>query len=399
MKIKILATLIIHISLCLVFLPAQITISMEEAMQIARENNLGLDVFRQSVEQQNALLDAQVPANKTSIFYGYDKNNIAENGSPLHVLGVGQVFKWPSIYNHYKQAQQSKIIIQEQVLTLEELKLSREVEKVFENHAYVVHKRSFLQRLDSIYSDYLNKANRNLELGGGTLMESLTARQKIESLSLDLKGLDQRIIEIQSQLKLLLQTETNYIPGFADYGVYQKKIPEPDSSLVLKIGEKEISSHELFSEARYSDRLPDFHVDLFSGMNSFDDLVLYPGFQVGVSVALSQGYYKARKRADQIQTDILKTKLNEIRLSLNYKKNMLEQKLQNQTDGIELYKSLESTAEQLISTAKKALDGGEINYFQYLSTLDEALQVKMKKIELIHQYNLDIIEYNYLLND
>jgi cobalt-zinc-cadmium resistance protein CzcA len=399
MKIKIFLTSIIYLIFCLAIVTAQTKISKDEAIQMANDNNLGLDVFRQSINQQSALVNAQVPTNKTHFYYEYDHNNIAENGNPIHVLGVGQSFKWPSIYNNYELAQQSRVLVQKQVLSLEQLKLSMKIEKVYEDYAYYVQKEAYLNELDSIYNDYLEKANRNLELGGGTLMESLTARQKIEALNLDVNGIEHNIIDVNSQLNTLLQSDQNYEPLTDDYRLLQKSNTILDSSLFLIIGENEITSHGLYSAARFSDRLPDINISLFSGMNSFNDVVLYPGIQVGASIALSQGYFKARKQADQIQTDMYKTKLEDIRLSLNYKKKMLEQKLENLEASIGLYINLEATADQLISTAKKALAGGEINYFQYLSTLDEALHTKMKKIELIHQYNQNIIEYNYLLNE
>lgn len=398
MKIKLLITMI-----CLNFgiqsISGQTSISLNEAIFLAQENNLGLDVFRQSIEQQSVLIDAQVPVNKSNFYYEYDKNNIALNGHPIHVLGLGQTFKWPTIYNQHKLAQRSKVIIHEQILALEQLKLARNIEMVYEDYAYFLQKRSYHLELDSIYNDYLNKANRNLELGAGTLMESLTARQKIESLSLDQKGIEQNLSDASSQLRKLLQSDQNYVPLINEYDLMQKAIADPDSSLMLKIGKNEITSHLLQSEANYSDRLPDINVNLFSGINSFNDLVIYPGIQVGVSVALSQGFYKARKNADQIQSNMYKTNLEDIRMSINYKKEKLDQRLNNLIASIELYKNLEATADQLISTANRALVGGEINYFQYLTTLDEALHTKMKKIELIHQYNQNIIEYNYLLND
>jgi cobalt-zinc-cadmium resistance protein CzcA len=379
-------------------LTGQNVLTLDEAIKIATANNLDVELFRKSVEQETAMIDGQIPIDKTEVFYQYDKNNIAENGRAIHVFGIGQNFKMPGYFKAYEQAQRAQVAVQENILEFQLFSLERSLIQLYEDYTYASNKAQYYLRLDSIYRDYLVQAERNLELGGGTIMEILTARQKQEALQLELKQINNDLTSLEGGLSMMLQVDEAYVPEISEYNQKKRKDIKINEHPIVKIRENQVEKARVLTNAHYNDRLPEINLSLFGGFNSFQDVVIYPGIEVGLSVSLSNKYYNARKKADQIQIQQFETNLQAINQKLEYNRLNLERRLVNLESSLESYNRLEETSDQLISSAKRALDGGEIDYFQYLTTLDEGLQTKIQLIEIIHDYNNTIIQYNYLLN-
>jgi cobalt-zinc-cadmium resistance protein CzcA len=380
-------------------LKGQNLLSLEEAISIASSNNLDIELYRKSIEQESALIYGQIPIEKTDVYYQYDKNNIAENGRALHVLGIGQNFKMPGFYKEYENAQKAQVAVQENVLEFQLFSLERNLFQLYEDYAYASNKAQYFLTLDSIYQNYLVQAERNLELGGGTIMEILTAKQKQEALQLELQQVNNEITSLEGNLRMLLQVDEAYIPEVSDYTQREKEDIRLTEHPMIKIRENQIEKAKVLTNARYNERLPEINLSLFGGVNSFQDVVVYPGIELGLSISLSNKYYNARKTADQIQRKIFETNLQAISQNMEFNRFNLERRLANLENSLDSYKRLEKTSDQLIDSAKRAMDGGEINYFQYLTTLDDGLKTKIQLIELIHDYNNTIIQYNYLLNN
>jgi len=147
-----------------------------------------------------------------------------------------------------------------------------------------------------------------------------------------------------------------------------------------------------------SESLPELNLSLFNGFDKFDD-IFYPGVQVGLSLPLSKKHYKARLNATKIDTDIAQLQYDFQSEYLQRNQKQILEKLNFLNKKIELYNSkTTNNIDSLNQSASKALNGGEINYLQYLLLLETVTQAKIKKLELLHEYNQTLISLNYLLN-
>ncbi len=79
-------------------------LTLTDALEIAYRNNAELAAYRSKVEESNALIKTAFAIDKTSIFYHYDENNIAENNYPIGVFGGEQRFDFPSLYFAQRKA-------------------------------------------------------------------------------------------------------------------------------------------------------------------------------------------------------------------------------------------------------------------------------------------------------
>jgi cobalt-zinc-cadmium resistance protein CzcA len=67
--------------------------------------------------------------------------------------------------------------------------------------------------------------------------------------------------------------------------------------------------------------------------------------------------------------------------------------------GIEYYESNgKRLAEETMFHAKKAFRSGEINFLQYTLLLDNAKKIESDYLYQLLQYNLTVLEANYLMN-
>ena len=77
----------------LLFLPffgkaQQNPVSAEQTVKMAIDNNTGLQAYAKRISQSEQLVGSAFNIDKTQVYYGYDQNNIAENGLPLKVFGL-----------------------------------------------------------------------------------------------------------------------------------------------------------------------------------------------------------------------------------------------------------------------------------------------------------------------
>jgi cobalt-zinc-cadmium resistance protein CzcA len=142
--------------------------------------------------------------------------------------------------------------------------------------------------------------------------------------------------------------------------------------------------------------LPDFSLNYFLGSNQYENSKYYHGFQIGVAFPLFYGSSKAKIYATKISANAkqLSTE-NEINL-LN---NELNQLLSEQLKYKALLDNFKTSGEQLmnaiIETALKSYELGEINYFQFVSSYETAIQIQLEHLVNILKYNYTISELKY----
>src|SRR5215207_1094638 len=73
-------------------------------------------------------------------------------------------------------------------------------------------KRKILLQSDSLYAEFLRKATLRFEKGETNILEKTTAETQRGQIALQLQQLVQDSIVLQNNFKLLLQSETDFIP-------------------------------------------------------------------------------------------------------------------------------------------------------------------------------------------
>jgi cobalt-zinc-cadmium resistance protein CzcA len=142
--------------------------------------------------------------------------------------------------------------------------------------------------------------------------------------------------------------------------------------------------------------LPDFSLNYFLGSNRYENSKYYHGFQVGVAVPLFFGSDRGRTQAaiisensqsliSQNELDLIKNRLNEL----------INQQLKYRALLDNYNSSGKILHDELMRAALKSYQLGEINFYQFVSSYETAVQIQIEHFENIYGYNVSTSEIMY----
>ena len=145
--------------------------------------------------------------------------------------------------------------------------------------------------------------------------------------------------------------------------------------------------------------LPDLHLNLFQGTNNGPNSKRYSGFQAGIGIPLFFGAEKARIDAAKTQMEITDNQFENYKTQLLANLASQQSDLKKYQDAIDYYNSSGRVlSEELISNGASAFQNGEIDFLQYIQLLDNAKSIEITYLENLFNYNLTLLEINYISN-
>jgi cobalt-zinc-cadmium resistance protein CzcA len=142
---------------------------------------------------------------------------------------------------------------------------------------------------------------------------------------------------------------------------------------------------------------PDLSLSYFIGTNSYEGAKNYQGFMVGLSLPLFFGEQQAKINAGKISVNINETLLaNELAL-LKAKHSELLIQLKKYQESIAVYdQSGKELSEEIIRSSQRSYTLGEIDFFQFVLSIENALALTIAYYENVSKYNQVALDINYL---
>jgi cobalt-zinc-cadmium resistance protein CzcA len=143
--------------------------------------------------------------------------------------------------------------------------------------------------------------------------------------------------------------------------------------------------------------LPDVSASWFTGTNSYVDSKYYNGFQVGLAVPLFFGNQKAKIKSSRIASNVQQLltayEITGIKNRIaGYKRVELQLK-----EAIDYFNDTgKSLYEEILHTAIRSLESGEIDLFRFTGSFENAVQIRLNYLDNVLQYNNIILEQMYL---
>ncbi|WP_339613992.1 CusA/CzcA family heavy metal efflux RND transporter [uncultured Winogradskyella sp.] len=370
--------------------------TLESLITIATENNAGLNANRLKVEQSEALINSAFDFDKMQVYYGYDQNNLAINNEPIGVFGVQQDFLFPTVYFTQKKLNKANVNLENSSYNIKEKALKREITSNYYNYLYSAQKEQVYKKLDSLYQNFSNVAQRRFELGETNYLEKITARSKQRQVNLNLVKAEEDVIIAYNLLMSIIQSEDR---------IEIAKIP------LLKIALDIISINESPEIAYYSNTislletkrhlekqrlLPDISLEYFQGTNSGINTNLY-GYQIGLKIPLLFTGKSSRIKASKIAETIAIEEFQDYEIQFNTKYNVLISQLNQHQKALDYYEQ-EGTdlSNEILKTANSSFKNGEIDFYQYILSLENAYDIQLNHLESLNNYNQNVIAINYL---
>ncbi len=375
------------------------SITPEQAVAIALQNNQGLKASAQRIEQSQQLLGSAIDIDKTEVFFERDQNNIAPNNLPLNVWGINQSFQFPTVYGAQRKVFQGKSQLVKDHYAIDQRMVAKEVIKAYYEVVYWQQKRRNYIYLDSLYSSFEYAANRKFEEGESNYLEKLTAQTKKKETTVALNQIQECIEHAYIVLQQWMQSDTTYTVTLDQL----ERLPLLPLDTVAHPGLKYLSSAASLSNQEIAlekqKLLPDINLSVFRGTNNGPGDRAYGGFQAGVGIPLWYGGQKAKIDAARTATAILESETANYKIELQAKYRALQSDLRQYQKGLDYYDTDgKQLAEELIFHAMKAFRAGEIDFFQYTQLLENAKTIELDYLTSLFKYNLTVLEANYLMN-
>ena len=143
--------------------------------------------------------------------------------------------------------------------------------------------------------------------------------------------------------------------------------------------------------------LPDMSFSYFNGTNKYHDARNYQGFQVGLEIPLFFSEQRAKVKARRYAWESTVTlQANYIHLYEN-KVSELMSELEKYRESIQYYEQTgKHLADQLIRSAQENYSAGEIDFFKFAQSMDNAIEIELNYLDNLFQYNTLVLEINYM---
>jgi cobalt-zinc-cadmium resistance protein CzcA len=375
------------------------TLTLDEAIEMALQNNAGLKATALEIERSQQLVNSAYKIDKTNFYYGYDQNNIAENGQPLNVLGVQQSMQWPGFYKAQKQLSESKVNLQVSRLKMDERLLKKEVSKAYYTILYWEKLKQNFQYLDSLYQQFATASTRRYEMGETNYLEKLTAVTKTKEIALQLEQCDDNIISGYRALAKWLQSGQDFKIATMDFSPLPTAGLDTENHPALQYFRAAADVSTRAVEVEKKQLLPDLHAEYFLGSNAANNAKLYNGFQFGVGVPLWGKAQKSNIKAAEIEGRVIEQQAANYQISLLANYQQLQAQLGQFEKALAFYQEDGRVlSQEIINTSSQSFKNGEIDFLQYIQSLENAKNIERSYLDNLFQHNTTVLEINYLMN-
>jgi len=376
----------------------KISLTLDEAIDIALSNHKDLQAFKLKADQAKSLIPTAVNINKTSFYYNYDEVNYAPNGLLVNTFGVSQEFEFPSIYSLQKKINTQQFHLEEINYEIKKRDLLKEVSQRYYTIVFLQNRKQLIYFLDSLYQNFAKAADRRFELGETNKLEKLTAQAKRNQLSTLVNQVEDNMIAAYQSLKEVLQVDSSFVilnnelePVLLLEELNLENVPGNQYyNMVQQMTDVMIS----LDKNRF---LPDLHLEYYLATNQGPVPNFYNAVTVGIALPLWFGPHKANLRSSIIQREIVSSEAESYRIVLNSKYQQLKLQLKVYKHAVDYYQNTgKELAKAIVSTAEKSFYSGEINFFEYIQSLDESTNIVLDYLENLNNYNQTLLEIKYL---
>jgi len=377
---------------------SQNTLSVDEAVKIAVENNPNIRTAKFNVEKEEAIKLKTFNIPKPEIFAEYEgiKGNISNYES--RKIGILQELEFPSTYFFRTDVQSSQV----QTAKAELHKLINELKfEVKQNYLNLLLQSNLLETAKEnlqIYIDFLFAAERKYDVGLTSNIEVLSAKVNKIKFENEVKNIESQIMVYQTELKRLMYVD--YVVAPAEELKYTEIILNKDNMIKRALTNNPELITAKFQKEKFSNKISLSRSELLPNLSlryynqKIGGEAGFWGFEVGIGLPLwfwwepsgniKEANYEYRIAAsDEINA---RTKIeSETEISFVEYENSLRQLRFFRDEALK-------ESEEILRQSKISYEEGAIEYIEYLQALNVWLDTKTQYSNSIYNYNNSIIK-------
>lgn len=376
---------------------AQTTLSLEQSLQIAKENHPMLKSSQSRLEREESLQRTAWELDPTQVTYTRGQLNTAVDD---YQWQLRQSLRFPSTYLRQDALQNARVEEKEQELILSSLELERQVRTAWWNAAFADARKSLMKEWAEAFADYASAAEKLFDAGEINALERVRSDGEYQQAQLMLQQAEaeyrRSMVELQRWMgsdTLFFLPEANLIK--AEFVSPMEEASSINEKPLLSLDQKRVEVAEKDLKLSKSQFFPDWSLGYFN--QSIDGMPNMTGVSVGLNLPIFFWAQDGRAKAAKANRDEAMSQLEERKLELESLENSLREQLLKHEREIEWYReSGLKTASELIRFAQKAKDLGEINYIEYLSSFEKAREIHEGHLETLKNFRLLITDWQFL---
>ncbi|MEN8124874.1 MAG: CusA/CzcA family heavy metal efflux RND transporter [Bacteroidota bacterium] len=371
-------------------------LQLNEIYNLAIENNAGLKAATLKVDEADALVSNAFNFDKTEIYYNYDENNLAFNNEPLKIFGIQQDFLFPTIYFSGKKLNNANLNLETSSYEIKKKALKKELTSSYYQIQYEYEKENVYKKLDSLYNTFAHAATRRFETGETNYLEKITAQAKQKQLQMFYKQSKEDVASAIVNLNKIVQSDNDIIiDPIALYKLELQTVLINDSPEITYYENKK-SLFKAKNNFEKQQLLPDISLNYFQGTNSNLNYNL-TGYQIGLKIPILFSGNASKIKASKIAQEIIAQQTEDYKLQLDAKQSKLYSQLKKYDEALVYYEEEgKMLSKEIFKTANFSYKNGEIDFFQYILSLENAFEIILIYLDNLNLYNQTIIELNYL---
>ncbi|MBE0390841.1 CusA/CzcA family heavy metal efflux RND transporter [Flavobacterium sp. PL002] len=359
-------------------------------------NNKGLKAYQLQVEKYKANINSAFSFDKTNIYYNYDQNNVAYNNEPLKVFGVQQRFEFPTVYGARKKVNTTEFEKEKASFEIQKNKLSLAIAKGYHQIVYLQHQEKLYAYLDSLYHTFSKASDRRFELGETNYLEKITAESKFRQIKTKLTQIGNEKKLEYSALQNLVQTNDKIVINSSK--VLPLQFLSNDASRKVYTAYLETVSKNYESQIKLQKQswLPDLHFDVFRGSNKGISQSLN-GFQVGIAVPILYTATVSKSKVAQLELQSWEQQKQNENQKMESYLNQKKEELAKYQEAINYYNQYgKKLSDEIIKVGSMSYKHGEIDFFQYIQSLENATLIQVDYLDNVLQFNKTQLDIQYL---
>ncbi len=274
--------------------------------------------------------------------------------------------------------------------------VKRDIHLAYSNLSYAKNKTKTYKFLDSLYQKFVSASKRRFELGETNYLEMISAKSKQKQLETVYKQSQQDVILAKEQLKNLIQIDTVSILDDRLQKLELQNI-SIDNNIGVSLYENSKTYYKALNQKEKQNLMPDLSVEYFQGTNSTLNSN-FTGYQFGLKIPLFFSGNASKIKASKLAQEAAEAEKQDYKIKLNSEYQMLLAKLQQYNEAINYYEAQGKTlSEEIIKTSERTFKEGEIDFFQYIQSIETATDIELTYLDNINAYNQTIISINYLI--
>ncbi len=369
-------------------------ISLQEAVEIARKNYVGLEKDRLSIAQRNKMAQASLPLLPAQLSVSGEEFDFNKQ-SGVHSLNIQQNFYLPKAKRIQQAYYQSEATLAEKQYALTDQQLKREVEQAYYQLMHAKQEQELVAESIALYEDFLSVTTAQLEAGETGKIPQLSARSRLGQAKLEQEhALEQYQIAL-TLFNQWLQSDSTYdVRGELplDATLPSDSIQQANPHLQVIYAQRELALAKV--ETAKAQLIPQIN----SGLRLQTASGVFPlfGYQLGLNIPLFKKSYNNRIEAAKIGVKVEEAALQMEQQQMERIISKLRYRLDHQLHILEyLRQDLSPIVNEQKEVNIRAYREGEIGYLEYLDGLEQVIKVRQQYLTALYQFNALAVELDY----